>query len=240
MGKPIVLAIDESVENLAFLEDYFSDTRADFYSFSSTRSIDTDQIPLNPGFTFMGCGDAVRAYTQLKGTPNSQSGIAFSLPGGSADSKVSARAIPGPLAVDTFEEALFSAITFPETLKVLIVDDEPDICRGLSDFLEFRKDPQFEVATASNGLDGFKKIESFYPHVMVLDLKMPIKGGIDLYREVDKRYPDIRMIVLTASVGADEIASLRKIGAPVFVEKGGSGSSFSDLTRLIKKQWVFS
>ena len=58
--------------------------------------------------------------------------------------------------------------------RILIIEDEPDIVRGLTDALEFEG---FEVAAASNGADGLDLAAETDPHCVLLDLMLPDENG---------------------------------------------------------------
>ena len=129
---------------------------------------------------------------------------------------------------------------FPNPTKLLIVDDEPEIIEVIEDYFEVRKDPAFQVRTAFNGLEGFKLIEQDSPHCLILDIKMPVRTGVELYRDLVKSGRRIPTIIFIDSTAADDILEIRKWGAPVFVEKGGSSSAMPDMLALVKKLVAFS
>lgn len=146
-----------------------------------------------------------------------------------------------PLTVESFEPVVLSEIPYPPELRVLVIDDEPELCSGIKEYLESKRGtPSFLVDCALNGLEAYAKMEVFRPDVCILDLKMPIKSGHDFFREAQKRFPGFRSIILTSSVGPDEIAEIRKSASPPVVEKGSQRSTFHELTELIKKTWSFS
>lgn len=65
--------------------------------------------------------------------------------------------------------------------KVLIVDDEPDVVTFLGSLLE---DNGFEVTSARDGEEGFRKARSEHPDVISLDITMPQESGVRMYRDV--------------------------------------------------------
>jgi CheY-like chemotaxis protein len=65
--------------------------------------------------------------------------------------------------------------------KILIVEDEPDVMLYLNTLFE---EHGYETATAANGKEGAKKVEEVQPDLICLDLLMPEKSGIALYREL--------------------------------------------------------
>ena len=67
--------------------------------------------------------------------------------------------------------------------KILIIDDEPDTLVFLGTLL---KKNGYEVCEASDGVEGMKKVLSDQPDLVCLDLLMPEKIGIKMYREMRK------------------------------------------------------
>ncbi len=63
--------------------------------------------------------------------------------------------------------------------KILVIDDEQDMVTFLSTLLE---DNGYEVATASDGEVGLEKVKSLKPDLVSLDLLMPNKTGIKMFR----------------------------------------------------------
>lgn len=85
--------------------------------------------------------------------------------------------------------------------KILVVDDDPDIVDYLSSFLE---DREYEVATARNAETALAMVEAFGPDVVLIDVLMPGKSGLDLLVNLrkDPRWSEIRLVVIT---GSDQI-----------------------------------
>jgi CheY-like chemotaxis protein len=85
--------------------------------------------------------------------------------------------------------------------KILIVDDDPDICVYLSTFLE---DNGYATVTAADGVEALAKVESESPDLVTLDITMPEKSGVKFYREI-KQSPERQglPIVIVTGVSAD-------------------------------------
>lgn len=81
----------------------------------------------------------------------------------------------------------FTAFPKNGETKILIVDDEPFIVEFLKNFLK----DQGDIDTALNGQVALDKITSKHFNLIVSDLNMPRKGGIELYNDAVKMYPDI-------------------------------------------------
>lgn len=81
--------------------------------------------------------------------------------------------------------------------KILLVDDEPDILEFIGYNL---KKEGFEVATASNGVEGLKQAKIFRPNLILLDVMMPQMDGIEMCSELRKMdsFKDTLVVFLSA------------------------------------------
>lgn len=102
--------------------------------------------------------------------------------------------------------------------KILIVDDEPDIVEFISYNL---KNKGYQISTASDGVEAIKKAKDFQPDLILLDVMMPNKDGMQTIREL-RQMPDFEntaIIFLTAlSDEKSEIDGLN-LGADDFISK---------------------
>jgi two-component system, OmpR family, alkaline phosphatase synthesis response regulator PhoP len=104
----------------------------------------------------------------------------------------------------------------PARRRILVVEDEPDIARGLRDALEFE---QFEVITTGSGRDGIRLVRDRNPDLVILDLMLPDGNGFTVCEDIRKNHPVIPIIMLTArSQETDKIRGL-EVGADDYVTK---------------------
>ena len=100
--------------------------------------------------------------------------------------------------------------------RILVVDDEPNIREVVELYL---RREGFEVEVTADGQAALKAIERKIPDLIVLDLMLPVLGGIQVTRVLRQSYHDIPIIMLTAKGGeADRIAGL-ELGADDYVTK---------------------
>jgi two-component system, OmpR family, alkaline phosphatase synthesis response regulator PhoP len=79
--------------------------------------------------------------------------------------------------------------------RILIVDDEPAIVRGLEDNLRFEG---YETLTATSGDEGLARALGEAPDLVLLDVMMPERSGWEVCRELRRRGVDVPIIMLTA------------------------------------------
>jgi DNA-binding NarL/FixJ family response regulator len=103
-------------------------------------------------------------------------------------------------------------------IKILIADDHPIVRRGLKQIVQDEKDMKvvFEAANSDEVIDGLKaqKVD-----VLLLDISMPGKSGLDLLVDLKNQYPDLRILVLSAL--PEEVYAKRviKMGALGYIHK---------------------
>ena len=105
-----------------------------------------------------------------------------------------------------------------EKIKILIVDDEPDILEILKLNLQSEG---YKVSTAENGKKALKKADKINPDLIVLDLMMPIMDGIETCERLrlDSRYKNTLIMFLTARAeDYSQIAAL-DVGADDYINK---------------------
>lgn len=102
--------------------------------------------------------------------------------------------------------------------KVLVVDDEKDILQIVKYNLELHG---YEVETAENGVDAIAKLKTYKPELIILDIMMPHKDGIQTCIEIraNPEYDEILIIFLTAL--SDEKSEIRglELGADDYISK---------------------
>ena len=104
-------------------------------------------------------------------------------------------------------------------VRVLICDDQAVVCEGLE--LILNADPEIEVVgLAYDGSEAVEMIPSAQPDLVLMDLKMPVMNGIHATREIKKRHPEIKVLVLT-TFGEDEwVFDAVRSGADGYLLKG--------------------
>jgi len=100
--------------------------------------------------------------------------------------------------------------------RVLVVDDEPSVCRSLSMVLERFG---FEVTAAGDGLEALERFRRGLHDLVIADLKMPGLSGLELLREVKRLSPGTPVVLLTAFGTVETAVQAMKEGAFDFLQK---------------------
>jgi DNA-binding NtrC family response regulator len=100
--------------------------------------------------------------------------------------------------------------------KVLIVDDEPEICKLFSKVLSKEG---YEVLTAGRGTEAIEKVQKEEPKVVLLDIKMPGMDGMETLRRLKETSQETSVIIVTAHGSMDSAVEAIKLGAYDYVTK---------------------
>lgn len=103
-------------------------------------------------------------------------------------------------------------------IKVILVDDHKLILQGIVSLLESDREIHI-LSTAKNGLEGWIDVEKFQPDLLITDIEMPRLNGIHLSKQVKKKYPHIKILVLTMHNDVDSMIEIYKSGVDGFVLK---------------------
>ena len=110
-------------------------------------------------------------------------------------------------------------------IKILLVDDHDLVRTGLKSILEVNQEIEV-VAESSSGEDALEFLQQAdpMPDVVLMDVNMPGIGGIEATRRIHAKYPEIKVIAVTALQDAPFPAQLFKAGATGYVSKGCDAS----------------
>ncbi len=125
-------------------------------------------------------------------------------------------AVETKIGTNFHETDLYRKYDFNVPAKVLLVDDECEFVQTLSERLLLR---DMGSAVAHDGESALKLIAEDEPDVLVLDLKMPGLGGIEVLRRVKKTRPEIEVIILTGHGSEVDRETCMQLGAFAYMHK---------------------
>ena len=103
-------------------------------------------------------------------------------------------------------------------MEIMIVDDHPLFREGLKAIVS--RDANFSVcAEAGNGIEGARLARSHQPDIMLVDISMPDKSGIQMIRELKEELPDTRFVIISMHSEADYIVEAFRAGATGYMIK---------------------
>ena len=120
--------------------------------------------------------------------------------------------------------------TMAEKIRVLLADDHALVRQGIRQFLESAEDMTV-VAEADNGQEVLRLIESAIPDVALLDIQMPGMNGVEAARQIKSRFPQVRVLILTAYDDDPYIFAAVQAGADGYLLKR---IDMEDLLRAVR------
>lgn len=118
------------------------------------------------------------------------------------------------------------------TIRLLITDDYALVREGLVQFLSMSPDVQV-VAEANNGDELLEKLAIAIPDLLLLDMAMPGKCGVELVSQIKSRYPDLKILVLSMYDDAGIVLRAMKAGASGYISKNCSPQDLLDAIRKV-------
>lgn len=117
-----------------------------------------------------------------------------------------------------------------QKIRVLIVDDHTLVRDGIKALLSLVADIEV-VGEAANGREALEKVQELLPNVVLMDLSMPIMGGLEATRRIRKEYPKTRILALTQYDDSEYVIPVIEAGACGFITKM---MAFSELASAIQ------
>lgn len=122
----------------------------------------------------------------------------------------------------------------PGSLRLLIVDDQPIIRRGLA--LMLASEPGVEVVgQAADGLEAIAQALALKPDVVVMDLQMPRASGVVATREITAQLPDTKVVVLSTYDDDELVFEAIRAGAQAYLLKDAAEDEVLDTVRSVNR-----
>jgi DNA-binding NarL/FixJ family response regulator len=124
-------------------------------------------------------------------------------------------------------------------IRLVLADDHPLILNGLENL--FRPEKDLEVlARCTDGIETLKAVRKHRPDILVLDIRMPGKDGIEVAREMWKDKLPTRIVLLTAVLDERELLEAIKLGVQGIVLKEMAPSMLLSCIRKVHagEQWI--
>lgn len=109
-------------------------------------------------------------------------------------------------------------MTMTDTIKVLIAEDHAAIRKALAALLDMENDIAV-VAQAADGIEAIQKARAWAPDVVLMDIQMPRKNGIDAMRDILADLPECHVVMLTTFEDDESVFSAINTGAKAYLLK---------------------
>ena len=117
-------------------------------------------------------------------------------------------------------------------IKVLIVDDHTIVRDGICALLALAGDVEV-VGEAANGNEALQKVKELMPDVVLMDIAMPILGGLEATRRIRKEFPRTKVLILTQHEDKEFVFPVIEAGASGFISKVAASSELTSGIRSI-------
>lgn len=125
-----------------------------------------------------------------------------------------------------------------QTIRVLLVDDHAIVRDGIASFLARCKDVQV-IGQAVDGHAGVEAVARLQPDVVLMDITMPVMNGLEATREIHKRFPDTRVLVLTQHENKEYVMPLIQAGAVGYISKRARAHELIEAIRAVHQAGAY-
>lgn len=109
-------------------------------------------------------------------------------------------------------------INTPSLIRILTVDDHPLLRKGIAALVNVEDDMKL-VAEASSGEEAIEKFRTHRPDITLMDIQLPESNGIETIGQIQKEFPNARIIVLSTYSGDAQVVRAIKAGARAYLLK---------------------
>jgi len=119
-------------------------------------------------------------------------------------------------------------------IAVLIVDDHTLVRDGIRSLLALTADIEI-VGEAADGREALEKVRQLLPDIVLMDLAMPIMGGLEATRRIRREFPATKVLALTQYDDSEYVIPVIEAGARGFVTKMSSSSELASAIQAVYK-----
>jgi DNA-binding NarL/FixJ family response regulator len=119
-----------------------------------------------------------------------------------------------------------------ENIRVLVVDDQAIVREGLVTVLSLLPDIEV-VGEAGDGAVGAALVDELLPDVVLMDLRMPVLGGLDATRRIVASHPEVGILILTTFADDASVLDTLRAGAKGFLTKDADRAEVAAAVRAV-------
>ncbi len=118
--------------------------------------------------------------------------------------------------------------------RIVIAEDQALVRRGLALLLSMEPDMEV-VGQARNGVEAVELAKNLHPDVILMDLHMPLKGGVSATREITRLQPSCQVLVLTTLNDDETVFEAVRAGAQAYLLKDASEDELLETIRALRR-----
>jgi DNA-binding NarL/FixJ family response regulator len=119
-------------------------------------------------------------------------------------------------------------------IRIVIAEDQPLVRRGAALLLSMEPDMEV-VGQACNGVEAVELTQLLHPDVVLMDLHMPVKGGVVATREITRALPKTQVLVLTTLDDDETVFEAVRAGAHAYLLKDAAENELLETIRALKR-----
>ena len=119
-------------------------------------------------------------------------------------------------------------------IRIVIAEDQALVRRGAAILLSMEPDMEV-VGQARNGVEAVELAQLLHPDVILMDLHMPLKGGVAATREITRALPNTQILVLTTLHDDETVFEAVRAGAHAYLLKDAEEDELLETIRALKR-----
>ena len=119
-------------------------------------------------------------------------------------------------------------------IRVLLADDHTLVRAGIRSLLENMEGIEV-IAEASDGRDALRLVRAHRPDVVLMDIAMPGLNGLEAAARIAKRFPNVRVIILSMHVNEEYVLQALRAGAAGYMVKGADAAELEIAIRAVAR-----
>lgn len=122
----------------------------------------------------------------------------------------------------------------PETIRLIIVDDHAMIRKGLNQMLSMEEGLAI-IGEVGHGDEVIEKVLTLKPDVVLMDINLPGKNGIELTRELSRKAPEIKVLALSVDGDQYHISQMIRAGASGYILKDANVETLTEAIKTVAR-----
>jgi DNA-binding NarL/FixJ family response regulator len=127
-------------------------------------------------------------------------------------------------------------------IRILLVEDQEIVRRGLKTLLETKPDLEI-IGEANNGERAIQLTETLHstsnpPDIILMDIRMPILNGVEATKHICQQFPNTKILILTTFDDTEYVAEALRFGAKGYLLKDTPSEELAEAIRLIHKGYT--